>query len=244
MANQTPFENPANPAPILISRLPPADLPVQTTDLLVIAQHVDSQGNSLARQIGAINFAGATGVGASGVQGATGATGVPGSAGGATGATGVTGATGPSGGATGSTGVVGATGATGPSGGPTGATGASGATGATGPSAPNFVRMQLQWTSGATVQDDTTYFVFDPPYDGLINSLTYFTGSDSFTVAVQIAGTPVTGLSAVTVNSSTPATTNASGANAFTAGQPVACVVTGTTGTPTDVLLSLSVTWA
>ncbi len=103
--------------------------------------------------------------------------------------------------------------------------------------------MQIQWITGAVVINDIGYFCWDPPYPGTINSLTYFTGSGSFTVAVQISGTPVTGLSAVTVSSPTAATTNATAANTFTAGQHIACVITGTTGSPTDVLLSLAVTW-
>jgi hypothetical protein len=103
--------------------------------------------------------------------------------------------------------------------------------------------MQMQWSSGAVVTNDTTYFCFDPPYAGTINSLTYLTASGSFTVAVQIAGVNVTGLAAVSVNSSTPATTNATAANTFTAGQAIAAVITGTTNSPTDALLSLNVSW-
>jgi hypothetical protein len=104
-------------------------------------------------------------------------------------------------------------------------------------------RMQLQWVTGAVVTNDTVYFAYDPPYPGTINSLTSFAGVGSFTLAVNIAGSPVTGLSAVTVNSPTPATTNASAANTFTAGQIIAGVITGAASSPTDVLLSLNVTW-
>jgi hypothetical protein len=105
------------------------------------------------------------------------------------------------------------------------------------------VRMQLQWVTGAIVIDGTVWFCFDPPYDGTINSLTYFTGNDSFDVSVEIAGTPVTGLSSVAVSSSTPSTTDATGDNVFLAGNPVTGVISGTTGSPTDALLSLNVTW-
>lgn len=104
-------------------------------------------------------------------------------------------------------------------------------------------RMQIQWVSGAVAANGTVYFTYDPPYPGTINSLTYFAGTGSLTVAVQIAGTPVTGLGAVAVNSATPATTNASAANTFTAGQIISGVITGASGSPTPVMLSLAVTW-
>lgn len=104
------------------------------------------------------------------------------------------------------------------------------------------VRMQLQWVMGAIVIDGTAWFCFDPPYNGTINAMTYFTGSDSFDVDVAIGGTPVTGLS-VTVGSATPTTANASAANNFVVGQPITLEVSGTTGSPTDTLLSLNVVW-
>jgi len=104
-------------------------------------------------------------------------------------------------------------------------------------------RMQAQWASGATVANDTIYFAYDVPYDGTINSLTHLCATGSFTVAVQINGTPVTGLGAVSPTS-TPTTTNATAANTFTAGQRISGVITGTTGSPTDAVLSLNVTWA
>lgn len=118
--------NPANPAPITIPNLPPAELPLSADDLLVIAQ------GGIARRTPVIGFIGATGpTGATGATGATGSTGA-----GTTGATGVVGPTGATGsiGATGATGAVGSTGATGTLGavGSTGATGVQGPTGATG----------------------------------------------------------------------------------------------------------------
>lgn len=108
----------------------------------------------------------------------------------------------------------------------------------------NSARLQAQWINAAVVGNDTVWLCFDMPYAGTVNSLTYFTGNDSFTVAVQINGTNVTGLNAVTVNSATPATTNASGANTFSAGQRITAVISGTVGSPTDALLSLAVTWS
>jgi collagen type I/II/III/V/XI/XXIV/XXVII alpha len=91
---------PANPAPVQIPNLPAAVLPIQPTDLVVVAQ------GGLARKTFAEDlFAGPVGAtGATGVTGPTGATGTAGSAG-TTGPTGATGATG-----------AGATGATGPAG--------------------------------------------------------------------------------------------------------------------------------
>jgi hypothetical protein len=108
----------------------------------------------------------------------------------------------------------------------------------------NAARMQLAWDTGAIVANDTVYFVYDAPYAGTINSMTYFTGAGSFTANVQIAGTSVTGLGAVTISSATPATATATAANTFTIGQRIGVVITSTTGSPTDALLSLNVTWS
>jgi hypothetical protein len=74
--------------------------------------------------------------------------------------------------------------------------------------------------------------------------MTYFCGTGSFTVAVQISGTPVTGLGSINNNSATPATTAATGANTFTAGQIISAVPSSPSGSPTDALLILDVTWA
>ena len=111
-------------------------------------------------------------------------------------------------------------------------------------SARTSARMQLEWVSGAIVQNDTAWFVYDPPYAGTINSLQYFAGTGTFTAAVQINGTVVTGLSSVAVNSPTTGTAAATAANTFTAGQPITAVITGATSSPTDALLSLNVTWS
>ncbi len=106
--------------------------------------------------------------------------------------------------------------------------------------------MEAQWPSagGVVLTDGFFWWAAKPPYGGTVDSLTYQTGVGSFTVEVDIAGTPVTGLSAVAVSSSTPTTTNATGANTFTAGQVISGTVTGATGSPSDVMLSLAVTWA
>lgn len=103
-------------------------------------------------------------------------------------------------------------------------------------------RLQAQWVGGAIATNGTIYFVYDAPANGTINALTSLTGNGSFSVAVQINGTNVTGLSAVSVGT-TPATATASAANVFTAGQRITGVISGATGSPTDALLSLAVTW-
>lgn len=108
----------------------------------------------------------------------------------------------------------------------------------------NQARMQIQWVTGAVVTADTFYFVYSAPYAGTINSLTYFAGTGSFTLAVNINSTPVTALSAVSVNSATPATTAATGANTFHAGDIIEGVITSPSGSPTDVLLLLNATWS
>jgi hypothetical protein len=109
--------------------------------------------------------------------------------------------------------------------------------------ARNSARLQAQWQNAATVSDDTVWW-WDMPYAGIINTLKYFTGNGSFTVTYKINGVTVTGLSAVVVSSSTPATATATALNAFPAGANVSVVITGATGNPTDALLSLAVTWS
>jgi hypothetical protein len=128
-------------------------------------------------------------------------------------------------------------------GGATGPTGPTGAAGAAGSNRSN-ANLLLQWVSGATVTADTVWFTLKAPYAGTINSMTYFCDTGSFTIAVQIAGTPVTGLGAIANNSATPATTNATAANTFTAGQAITAVISSPSGSPTDALLSLNVTWS
>ena len=108
----------------------------------------------------------------------------------------------------------------------------------------NTAKLQAQWVSGAVVANDTVWLVYDAPYAGTVQSLTYFTGVGSFAVAIQINGTNVTGLGAIAVSSATPATATASAANTFAAGQRITAVVTAATGSPTDALLSLAVTWS
>jgi hypothetical protein len=105
-------------------------------------------------------------------------------------------------------------------------------------------RLQAQWVSGAVVQNDTVWLAYDAPYAGTVNSLKYFAGNGSFSVAIQINDVNVTGLSSISVSSATPTTATATGANTFDIEQRITAVVTGATGSPTDALLSLAVTWS
>ena len=115
---------------------------------------------------------------------------------------------------------------------------------ASAPTPRDNARLQAQWVNAAVVSDDTIWLCFDTPYAGTVNSLTYFTGNGSFAVSIQINGMPVTDLGAVAVLSATPATTSAVGLNTFPEHAVVTAVITGSTGSPTDALLSLAVTWS
>jgi hypothetical protein len=106
----------------------------------------------------------------------------------------------------------------------------------------SYARMQAAWPTGTVLVNSTVYFAYDAPYDGIINSMTHFCTTGSFTANVQINGVSVTGLSAV-APTSTPTTTNATAARTFTAGQRISCVLTSAAGSPTNALLSLNVTW-
>lgn len=100
----------------------------------------------------------------------------------------------------------------------------------------------LEWTGGVLVANGTYWFTISAPYAGTILSMDYVTAaSTSFIANVQIAGTSVTSLSAITVNSSTPANTAATGANTFTAGQAVTVVITSVTSGPTNAAVSLRI---
>jgi hypothetical protein len=108
----------------------------------------------------------------------------------------------------------------------------------------NAARLQAQWVNAAVVSDDTVWLCFDTPYAGTVNSLTFFTGNGSFNVTIQIDGVTVTGLSAIAVSSPTKDTEDATAVNAFPEHAVVTAVITGATGSPTDALLSLAVTWS
>lgn len=87
----------------------------------------------------------------------------------------------------------------------------------------------------------TYYFAIAAPYAGTVDSLDYFTGAGSFTAAVQIGATPVTGLSAVAVSSATAANAAATGANTFAAGQLISVVISAAANSPTNAALNLRI---
>lgn len=101
----------------------------------------------------------------------------------------------------------------------------------------------VSWGGGAVLANGTYTYTLSAPGAGTVDSLTYKTGNGSFTANVRINGTSVTGLSAVSVTSSTKATTNGTAANTFVAGDTIDVVVTNATSSPTDVAMSLRVTY-
>jgi hypothetical protein len=107
----------------------------------------------------------------------------------------------------------------------------------------NAARMQVEWPVGSVVTNGTVYPCFDAPFDGVINSMTHFCNTGSFTVAIQINGVTVTGLGAVSPTS-VVTTTNATAARTFSAGQRISAIITGASVTAADALLSLNVSWS
>lgn len=97
----------------------------------------------------------------------------------------------------------------------------------------------LQWSGAAIVEDGDYVFTAYAPFPGTITGLKRKTGNGSFTANVKIGGASVTGLSAVSVNSSSYSTATASGANTFVAGDEITVTVTSATSDPTDAVLAL-----
>ena len=195
--------------------------------------------------------------GPTGNTGATGATGPVGSQG-IPGPTGASGATGPSGtgpagatGATGPTGAAGAAGATGPTGaagvagatGPTGAAGVAGATGPTGAVGPIKIGPTIGWSATTAAFADTFTYTLFATNAGTITALYATIGGNggSLAATVQIAGTPVTGINGVTVNSAGVQTFTATAANTWTAGQIITLVLASLTGSPQGSVFTLGV---
>lgn len=100
----------------------------------------------------------------------------------------------------------------------------------------------MEWTGGTIVANGTYPYALYMPYAGTIQTADYLTAAaTSFVFAVQIAGTNVTGLSAVTASSATLASTNATAANVFATGQRVDLIVSSATGSPTNAVVSLRI---
>lgn len=106
----------------------------------------------------------------------------------------------------------------------------------------NQARAQLQWSNNTVVYNGNAFFVYNAPYAGTINSLDYACTTGTFTAQVLIGGTPVTGLSAVAV-SGTGANAAATGANTFAQGAQILVAISAASGSPTNAILALRLTW-
>ncbi len=117
-----------------------------------------------------------------------------------------------------------------------GPTGPTGSIGPTGPSGPNaFSYGTVAFGAGAVLADGTVVISLHQEYASHILLAAYNngTGGGSTSLTVEIDGTPITGLSAITVN--TAGSANASGANAVAAGShTVELVFASTSGTISD----------
>jgi len=100
----------------------------------------------------------------------------------------------------------------------------------------------VTWDSNTSVADGTIPVMLTQ-YAGVIDSASYLTNGPTgaaFTFAVNIDGTPVTSLSAVTVNSSSFTTQPASGANTFSGGSVITLGITGSTGPATEAIVQIN----
>lgn len=105
----------------------------------------------------------------------------------------------------------------------------------------------MTWFADAltTVHNDTYPFIQTWPFtnSGTIDTVTYYTGgtsSPSFSLSIQINGTPVTGCTGITVNSATPATATCSAAKTITSGQKLTAVVSAAAGAPASALIQIN----
>lgn len=153
------------------------------------------------------------------------------SGGGATGPTGPTGITGPTGpiGPTGPQGTVGATGPTGP-------------TGSTGPTGPLSETLAMLTYFMPVVSNGTFTLAQRLPRNYTVDSMDTNVQSGSFVVsAVNIDGVAITGLSNITVDSTTNTNTTATGSNAANLNQTLTLVISSnTSGTGGVISLNLS----
>jgi hypothetical protein len=105
----------------------------------------------------------------------------------------------------------------------------------------NVGALLVQWVLGTIVDNGVFYFAYKAPYAGTVNSLDCVSGSGTFGLGVAINGTAVTSLSAVSVGSAAHITATA--ANTFSAGDTISGTISSASGSPTDAVLSLNVTW-
>lgn len=104
------------------------------------------------------------------------------------------------------------------------------------------VAFDVDFSQGAIVANGTIIVLRKSPFPFTINSLDYEVGSagGSFTVAVVINATNVTGLSAVAVSSATSANATASAANSVVAGDKLSVIISATSGSPTGANLQIN----
>jgi hypothetical protein len=156
---------------------------------------------------------------------------------GETGPAGPTGATGPAG-EKGDTGDPGPTGPTGPKGDP-GEDGATGATGPTGPAGP------VTLTATAVIESPESREYCLMPYSTLAVTINSILGlrveAGSCTLAIQVNGVSVPGMSALAVTT-TPLNVNASTATAVAVGDEITAVVSGVAGGTTDLKFAMGIT--
>jgi len=103
--------------------------------------------------------------------------------------------------------------------------------------------LQAQFVLGTIAVNGTFWFSYKVPYAGTITSLDAVIGTGSFTLAVAINGTPVTGLGAVAVTSSA-ANTPPTALNTFNAGDAITGTISTAAGGPTGGVLNLNVVWS
>jgi hypothetical protein len=91
---------------------------------------------------------------------------------------------------------------------------------------------------GAAVTNGTYYITPGAPRGMTIKSAYAYTiGAGTATVAIQIAGTTVTGLSSLSATTSSTSSTNATGANSVSAGNTITAVVTSASVSAGNALL-------
>lgn len=100
--------------------------------------------------------------------------------------------------------------------------------------------------SATAVHNDTYDLIEKSPWANAVtvNSITYHTGgtnTPSFTVSLQINGTPVTGCNGIGVSSGTDAVATCTAANSITNNGTLALVITGTSGSPASAVVQVNV---
>ena len=101
-------------------------------------------------------------------------------------------------------------------------------------------QLSLDWDSNTPVVAGSSFALLAAQWSSAtILSCSATCSGGSFAAAIQINGSAVTGLSAVTVNA-TPTTTNATGGNTLATGGSVSVAISGVTGTPTNAIIQIN----